>query len=419
MFNLCCFHFNSNSFRGMLLKDEGEEEISRVIYSKLDSVRDTLVNPECRAEIIANDLFKAAHFGDLEWLTQILSIDSSYINAKTSSGQSSLWVACAEGHLDIIHYLVSQGADFLSHTYLEASCLYAACSENRYDIAEYLISVGAEVNVPENSRVESCLWIAARFGYVEIAELLISHGAELEWRDNNFNAPPLWIAAVHGHDEVIKYLLKCGADVETRNIFGASPLWMACRHGLLPIAELLLDSGANVDSINKMFRASCLCIAVDKGHIEIAELLIRRRANVNIQDFVSPFEADKTPLHIACEFEHFEIIKLLVSEGADIDAMDKDGKYPVEYALISSTQHFLTSALHWNKRKDFLCFMIGSEIIDLETSPRHLLMCEEDPSAIGFQKIEMTVFDEKNIPALFFFCRKALYIHHREIAMFL
>lgn len=76
-----------------------------------------------------------------------------------------------------------------------------------------------------------------------------------------------------------------------------------------------------------------------------------------LQD-VNTGDADqRTPLHYACGFNHLEIAKMLIGEGAKLEVKDSKGNTPLHYAagygrpqLVSATM-----LLVWNQ-SNMYCF---------------------------------------------------------------
>ena len=69
--------------------------------------------------------------------------------------------------------------------------------------------------------------------------------------------------------------------------------------------------------------------AVDDGHKEIVELLITEGADVNAKE-----DGGGTPLHHAVLFVgDKELAELLTAKGADVNAKDNDGDTPLDWAI--------------------------------------------------------------------------------------
>ena len=63
------------------------------------------------------------------------------------------------------------------------------------------------------------------------------------------------------------------------------------------------------------------------AHVEIARLLLQNGADVNARD-----DNGFTPLHIAAMHGHVDILHLLVEYGADLEAQDNIGRRTLYYA---------------------------------------------------------------------------------------
>lgn len=99
---------------------------------------------------------------------------------------------------------------------------------------------------------------------------------------------------------------------------------------------------------------SALHFAADHNLIDIAKLLISNGADINAQDHKL-----QTPLYKAIWNPHVEMIKLLIDLGADLEVVDHMGRTPLGYACyynqLESIEILLNAGAsktdrdHWNK----------------------------------------------------------------------
>lgn len=93
-------------------------------------------------------------------------------------------------------------------------------------------------------------------------------------------------------------------------------------HGLTNLLDIQLRSGDDADFLDLETQWSPLLVAASQGFTETCALLLNHGADVN--------RADKngcTAMHLAVEFEHTDLIRLLASRGADCNAPWVDGNY--------------------------------------------------------------------------------------------
>ena len=64
------------------------------------------------------------------------------------------------------------------------------------------------------------------------------------------------------------------------------------------------------------------------GKFEVAKLLIKHGAQIDSRDFEG-----KTPLAVAASQAHLEVVKLLLENGADVNSKDNYGRIPLLFAL--------------------------------------------------------------------------------------
>jgi ankyrin repeat protein len=196
-------------------------------------------------------------------------------------------------------------------------------------------------------------------------ERLILNSNQLEAR-NEKGYTPLIESAENGNYEIVSYLLSQGANINARSVSGQTALHRAISWGHKDVAILLLEKGASpvekestgetalslaVRSIPSLVpkmldigwdpdvanegKVTPLMIASLKHDVDVVNQLLTDGANVNAQNIYGA-----TALHYALSDELSEkgmaVLRLLLKNGADIDAQDNKGYTPLIKATISS-----------------------------------------------------------------------------------
>lgn len=145
--------------------------------------------------------------------------------------------------------------------------------------------------------------------------------------DNN-NA--LMFALKSGNVASVKYLMSLGIDANYINVKGFSPLHFAVRKNNLNLVALLVDGGADIN-IKDAKGQTVIFDAVYENNTQMISALLLNGVDINSQDY-----HDVTPLHIAVEDKsRFEALYTLINNGANINAVDKNGKN----ALMKAIEH--------------------------------------------------------------------------------
>ncbi len=110
------------------------------------------------------------------------------------------------------------------------------------------------------------------------------------------------------------------------SVFG-SVLHMAVDHGNQVIVRWLLEHGANPNMSSEHEELSCLNRAIGKKNIDLVRLLLDHGAALDTTDTIS------NPLYGAIYYGEFEIAKLLVDRGLDVNVQYK-AKPPHTNALL-------------------------------------------------------------------------------------
>lgn len=157
---------------------------------------------------------------------------------------------------------------------------------------------------------ESALLAAVYSRSKDIVRYLVERGV----------VPNVWEAAGGGLVNELRKILASRPEVVSQMSWdGWTPLHLAALFGQVETATVLLDAGADMlaPSFNRngglSIDAAVVGIAAGHGDLEVIRLLIARGCPVDAQ----ASEGDHTPLFSAAFFGNIEVVKFLLSVGAN------------------------------------------------------------------------------------------------------
>ena len=166
----------------------------------------------------------------------------------------------------------------------------------------------------------------------------------------------LHVAAHCGHVRVAKLLLDRKGDPNSRALNGFTPLHIACKKNRIKVVELLLKYGASIEATTES-GLTPLHVASFMGCMNIVIFLIQHQVNIrslhlSLISSRSCFQANpdeatvrgETPLHLAARANQTDIIRILLRNGAKVDAR----------ARVSWCQHWKVIGGHWCYCSTFL-----------------------------------------------------------------
>ena len=129
------------------------------------------------------DVIREIQNQDMEGVRAIISKNKDILNNKDSEGNYMLNVAVLGGNIEIVKYLVSQGADINIKDSAGKPPLQIAIHEGKVELIKYFLSEKADVNMKDYFN-ETSLHKATHKGEIEIVKLIVSHGAHLNTKNN-------------------------------------------------------------------------------------------------------------------------------------------------------------------------------------------------------------------------------------------
>jgi ankyrin repeat protein len=186
-------------------------------------------------------------------------------------------------------------------------------------------------------------------GNLTEAKRLLKAGADVK-AENAYGVDAMQLAADASNTPAIELLLKAGADPDSPNPDGETALHLVARAGNLEAAKLLLRAGAHVDSRERFGGQTPLMWATARRHPEMVELLASKGADVNarsaVRDFLRVATAESrakqldrggfTPLMYAARENCRACVEVLLKHKVDVDQPDPSGMSPMVIAMLNS-----------------------------------------------------------------------------------
>ena len=213
---------------------------------------------------VIKKLSEACITGNLDLLLQVIyynrdsaqelicEAESDREESPNHNTRNFLFVACENGHLEVVRKLVDFGADVNHASYDDLTPLCAACMNGHTNIAKFLISSGALVHDPALGQ-SSPILLACRSGNHDIIELLLSEQPLLLRTHGQLL---LYETCRLGHVQAVRLLIKKGVDINPSPLLVTTtdaearvpgvPLQGACVGQQTSVVNYLIENGAEV-----------------------------------------------------------------------------------------------------------------------------------------------------------------------------
>ncbi|NXD33698.1 ANKR7 protein, partial [Copsychus sechellarum] len=125
------------------------------------------------------------------------------------------------------------------------TALHLACANGHVDVVLYLVENKCKLNLFDNDNRSPLIKVPVQCQQEKCAAILLEHGADPNLADAG-GSTALHLAVLSGNTTVAGLLLEHNANIDAQNKEGYTPLVLAVSEHHEEIAEFLLKKGADV-----------------------------------------------------------------------------------------------------------------------------------------------------------------------------
>ncbi|KAH8334197.1 hypothetical protein KR059_007435 [Drosophila kikkawai] len=275
------------------------------------------------------------------------------MNRQSSVGWTPLLIACHRGHMELVNNLLANHARVDVFDTEGRSALHLAAERGYLHVCDALLTNKAFIN--SKSRVgRTALHLAAMNGFTHLVKFLIKdHNAVIDILTLR-KQTPLHLAAASGQMEVCQLLLELGANIDATDDLGQKPIHVAAQNNYSEVAKLFLQQHPSLVNATSKDGNTCAHIAAMQGSVKVIEELMKfdRSGVISARNKLT----DATPLQLAAEGGHADVVKALVRAGASCTEENKAGFTAVHLAAQNGHGQVLdvlksTNSLRINSKK--------------------------------------------------------------------
>ncbi|XP_075228695.1 transient receptor potential cation channel A1 [Lycorma delicatula] len=332
-------------------------------------------------------ILRAAESGNLEDFNRLFLAEPARLGVRDSKGRAAAHQAAARNKVNILQFIYNHGGDLNIRDHMGNTPLHIAIEYESFEVIEYLLQIGVQTNIL-NEKKQAPIHLVTELNKVSVLQLIRKYKDKFDvLQGGEHGRTALHLAAIYDHDECARILISeygacprrsCNngyypiheaaknASSRTMEVFlqwgesrgctreemisfydaeGNVPLHSAVHSGDFKAVELCLKSGAKI-STQQHDLSTPVHLACAQGAIDIVKLMFGLQPSEKALCLQSCDVQKMTPLHCAAMFDRAEIVRYLISEGADINALDKERRSPLLLAASRGGWRTVLALIH-------------------------------------------------------------------------
>ncbi|XP_062620362.1 ankyrin repeat domain-containing protein 17-like [Saccostrea cucullata] len=313
-------------------------------------------------------LYCASYFGHVSTVRYLVA-NKANVNICDAYNQSPLFVAAEKGFIEIVDILVQNGADVtICENNENKTALYQSISKNHLDISmlllkssvydtllnsntiDLILREGVDLNVLDNEGRTMLQWAIKKKDIV-ICKNLIEHGAKVEsLLENEIHS--LWshVLMSHNFDDLKFVVKKFGQPMRSDIPWKEFHLSKASAENNFEVVSVLLNLNFSSPYEGQILQ-ELFTIAIHRGNIEFVKKALASQVEIvnKCEPSLSLFgPKNTTPLNIAIQHGHTDIVKYLVENGSYVNMPDQTNK-PSFYRTFECRENETVEKMAQNK----------------------------------------------------------------------
>jgi ankyrin repeat protein len=191
-------------------------------------------------------------------------------------------------------------------------------------------TLAGALDAPPPADPAAALLAAATAGNADAAALAVRAGAGLEVRDGR-QRTPLLLAVTGDRLDVARLLVALGADPDALDERHDTPWLVTGVTGSVPMLEILLPYGPDL-TVRNRFGGVSVIPASERGHVEYVRRVVQTGIDVNHVNDPGWTALLEAVVYGDGSARYQEIVRILLSAGADPEIRDANGRTALEHA---------------------------------------------------------------------------------------